>query len=172
MQTLLQIPLHRFALVRWLNAHLVHWSIRWLMWRKGIRRPILWFVAPHVASLIGRLGESLSVYYVTDDHASMPGIDRDSMRAMDEKLTREAGIVFVASDTLLDRKLALNPNTHYSPHGVDVGHFGRAHDPAAGFRTTFASSRNRLSAFLAWSSGGSISVWFAIWRSSGRTGLF
>ncbi|MGA2257148.1 MAG: glycosyltransferase [Thermoguttaceae bacterium] len=129
-QTLLQIPLHRFAVTRWLNAHLVLWSIRWLMWRHGIRRPILWFVAPHVASLIGRLGESLSVYYVTDDHASMPGIDRDSMRAMDEKLTREAGIVFVASDTLLDRKLALNPNTHYSPHGVDVEHFGRACNPS------------------------------------------
>ncbi len=127
--TLLQVPLHRFAFVRRLNAHLVFWSIGWLMWRHGIRRPILWFVAPHVASLIGRLGESLSVYYVTDDHASMPGIDRDSMRAMDEKLTREAGIVFVASDTLLERKMALNPNTHYSPHGVDVEHFGEARDP-------------------------------------------
>ena len=124
-----QIPLHRFALVRWLNAYLVLWSIRWLMWRHRIRSPIAWFVVPHVASLIGRLHESLSVYYVTDDHASMPGTDRDSIRAMDEKLTREAGIVFVASDTLLDRKLALNPNTHYSPHGVDVEHFGRACDP-------------------------------------------
>ena len=129
MATLLQIPLHRFSLVRWLNERLILWSVRWLMWRQGIRRPIAWFVGAHVASLVGRLGESLSVYYVTDDHASMPGMDRDSMRAMDEKLTREAEIVFVASDTLLERKLALNPNTHYSPHGVDVEHFGRARDP-------------------------------------------
>ena len=128
--TLMQIPLHRSAIVRWFNARLILWSVRWLMWRHRIRRPITWFVAPHVASLIGRLGESLSVYYVTDDHASMPGVDRDSMRAMDERLTRQADLVFVASDTLLDRKLALNPNTHYSPHGVDVEHFGRASDPA------------------------------------------
>jgi glycosyltransferase involved in cell wall biosynthesis len=128
-RTLLQIPLHRFRVVRWLNAQLIVWSVRWLMFRHGIRQPIIWFVAPHVASLIGRLGESLSVYYVTDDHASMPDIDRDSMRAMDEKLTREASVVFVASDTLLERKRAMNPNTHYSPHGVDVEHFRRACDP-------------------------------------------
>ena len=127
-QTLLQIPLHRFALVRWLNARLILWSVRWLMWRQGIRRPILWFVVPHVASLVGRLPASLSVYYCIDDYASMPGIDKDSIRLMDERLSREANLVFVASDTLLAAKSALNPNTHYSPHGVDVEHFGRAGD--------------------------------------------
>ncbi|MGA2065038.1 MAG: glycosyltransferase [Thermoguttaceae bacterium] len=129
-QTLVQVPLHRFALVRWLNARLIYWSVRWLMWRQGIRRPIAWFVAPHVASLVGRLDESLSVYYVTDDHASMPGMDRESMRRMDERLTRGADLVFVASDTLLEAKTAINPHTHYSPHGVDLEHFGRACDPA------------------------------------------
>lgn len=124
--TLLQIPLHRFALLRLLNARLVYWSVRWLMWRNRIRRPIAWFVAPHVASLIGRLNESLSVYYVTDDHASMPGIDVDSMCAMDQRLTEKADIVFVVSENLFDAKSRINPNTHHSPHGVDVEHFGLA----------------------------------------------
>jgi glycosyltransferase involved in cell wall biosynthesis len=112
-------------LVRWLNARLILWSVRWLMWRNGIRRPILWFVVPHVGSLAGQLPASLSVYYCIDDYASMPGIDKDSIRLMDERLTRKADLVFVASDTLLAAKLASNPNTHYSPHGVDVQHFGR-----------------------------------------------
>ncbi len=125
-KTLLQVPLHRFALVRWLNKRLILWSVRWLIWRNRIQRPIIWFVAPHVASLIGRLGESRSVYYVTDNHASMPGIDADSMRAMDRTLTEKADVVFVVSKNLLEAKLPLNPNTHLSPHGVDVDHFGRA----------------------------------------------
>jgi glycosyltransferase involved in cell wall biosynthesis len=128
-QTLLQIPLHRFAVVRWLNARLIYWSVRRLMWRNRVHRPISWFIAPHMASLIGRLGESASVYYCVDDFASMPGMNRDVIRLMDEKLTREANLVFVASDTLLPAKLAINPNTYYSPHGVDVELFGRALDP-------------------------------------------
>jgi glycosyltransferase involved in cell wall biosynthesis len=125
-QTLAQVPLHRFALIRWLNARLIYWTVRWLMWRHGIRRPILWFVVPHVSSLVGRLGESLSVYYVTDDHASLPGVDAEAVRAMDETLTRKADLVFVASETLLAGKKAVNPNTFHSPHGVDTEHFGRA----------------------------------------------
>ena len=130
-QTLLQVPFHRIVLVRWFNARLILWTIRWLMWRHGIRRPITWFVAPYVASLIGRLGESLSVYYVTDDHASMPGTDADSMRTMDRTLTEKADIVFVVSENLFEIKSRINPNTHHSPHGVDVEHFGRAQNPHA-----------------------------------------
>jgi len=34
----------------------------------------------------------------------------EAVRAMDEELTRKADIVFVASDTLLHKKLLLNPN--------------------------------------------------------------
>ena len=43
-------------------------------------------------------------------------------------MTRKADLVFVASETLLDRKRALNPRTHVSPHGVDFDHFARAQD--------------------------------------------
>jgi glycosyltransferase involved in cell wall biosynthesis len=125
-QTLLQVPLHRFALVRWLNARLIYWSVRWLMWRQGVRRPIAWFVVPHVASLVGRLGESLSVYYCIDDYASLPDVNVNAVRAMDDTLTRKCNLVFVASDTLLEAKAKLNPHTYYSPHGVDVEHFARA----------------------------------------------
>jgi glycosyltransferase involved in cell wall biosynthesis len=124
--TLLQIPLHRFSIVRRINARLIRWSVRWMMWRHRVRNPICWFVVPHIASLAGRLGESLSVYYCIDDYASLPDVDAESVRPMDETLTRKADIVFVASEMLLAAKAALNPNTYHSPHGVDVEHFGAA----------------------------------------------
>jgi glycosyltransferase involved in cell wall biosynthesis len=129
-QTLLQIPLHRFALVRWCNRALVKATLRWVMWRGGIRRPILWFVQPHLGFLIGNLGEELAVYYCIDDYAAFPHVNAEAVRALDDETTRKADLVFVASDTLLDGKLALNPNTHVSPHGVDVEHFARAQDPS------------------------------------------
>jgi glycosyltransferase involved in cell wall biosynthesis len=129
-RTLLQVPLHRFALTRWLNRTLIVWTVRWLLWRHGVRRPIAWFLLPHLAPVVGRLGEGLSVYYCTDDYSAMPDVDSGAIRSMDEQLTREADFVFVTSDTLLGPKLRLNSNTRVSPHGVDFDHFAGAQDPA------------------------------------------
>ena len=126
--TLLQIPLHRFAPVRLLNRALILTTLRWLMRREGIRRPITWFVIPHLATIVGRLGERLSVYYCTDDYASLPNVDAEAVRAMDEQLTRRADLIFVTSDTLFEPKRRFNPRTYVSPHGVDVEHFARAQD--------------------------------------------
>jgi glycosyltransferase involved in cell wall biosynthesis len=129
--TLLQVPLHRFRLVRWLNAHLLRWSLRWLVWSRRLRGPISWFVLPHLAPLVGTLGERLSVYYCIDDYSALPDVDEAAVRALDEETTRRADVVFVASDTLLAAKRRLNPNTHVSPHGVDLDHFARARDGRA-----------------------------------------
>jgi glycosyltransferase involved in cell wall biosynthesis len=95
-----------------------------------VRAPVTWFVVPHLAGVAGRLGDRLSVYYCIDDYASLPDVDAPAVRAMDEELTRRADLVFVASETLLERKRRLNPETHLSPHGVDYAHFARAQDPA------------------------------------------
>ena len=127
-RTLVQIPLHRFACVRWLNRTLMVATLRRLMWREGIRRPISWFLVPHLASVVGKLDERLSVYYCIDDYAALPGVNWEAVRAMDEELTRRADLVFVASDTLFEAKLRSNPRTFVSPHGVDFEHFARAQD--------------------------------------------
>jgi glycosyltransferase involved in cell wall biosynthesis len=127
-KTLFQIPFHRFGLVRWLNRKLIAGSIRWLMWREGILRPITWFMIPHLAAIVGRMGERLSVYYCIDDYGSLSDVNETIVRGMDDETTRRADVVFIASGTLLDEKLRLNPDTHVSPHGVDVDHFGQAQD--------------------------------------------
>jgi len=129
-QTLLQIPLHRFALVRRMNRGLIRLSLKLLLGRLGVRHPVTWFVVPHLAGVVGRLGERLSVYYCIDDYASLPDVDAAAVREMDDELTRRADLVFVASETLLARKSRLNPETYVSPHGVDFAHFVRAQDPA------------------------------------------
>jgi hypothetical protein len=128
-QTLLQVPLHRFWIVRAANRYLMMATLKLLMRWKGIKKPITWFVVPHLASIAGELGEEMSVYYCIDDYASLPDVDPQAVRSMDDSLTRKADLVFVASGTLLDGKRALNANTHVSPHGVDYEHFVRAQDP-------------------------------------------
>ena len=129
-QTLIQIPLHKFALVRRSNQLLLLATLKLLMLRERVKRPISWFVVPHLAPVPGNRGERLSVYYCIDDYSALPDVDVEAIQRMDDELTKKAGVVFVASDTLLEGKRALNPNTHLSPHGVDFDHFVRAQDPA------------------------------------------
>jgi glycosyltransferase involved in cell wall biosynthesis len=127
-RTLFQIPLHRFALIRLLNQWLLWLTIKWLMVRTGIRRPIAWHVIPHLANIAGKVGEERVVYYCIDDYAALPDVDVKSIRTMDESLSRRADIVFVASETLLADKRRMNANTYLSPHGVDVAHFAKAQE--------------------------------------------
>jgi glycosyltransferase involved in cell wall biosynthesis len=129
-QTLLQIPFHGSSLVREANRRLLLGTLKLLMRVAGVKRPLTWFVVPHLASVAGQLGERLSVYYCIDDYAALPDVDVAAVKRMDETLTRNADLVFVASDTLLAGKRALNANTHLSPHGVDFDHFVKAQDPA------------------------------------------
>ena len=127
--TLLQLPFHRFAMVRSINRWMVGASARRIARRLQHRDFWTWFTVPHVASVAGRLGETKTVYYCIDDYAALPGVEVEAVCQMDELLTRRADIVFVAAETLLQNKRALNENTHVSPHGVDVDHFRAASRP-------------------------------------------
>ena len=129
LKTLVQIPFHRFALVRWMNRRLVRATVRWRMWCEGAHDAVTWFHVPHVPFLVGQLGERVAVYYCTDDYAAFPGVDPGAVRAMDEETTARADMVFVTSETLIRTKRERNPRTHVSPHGVEFEHFARAQDP-------------------------------------------
>ena len=128
--TLPQIPFRRLPMVRTLNV----WAGKYLM-RRATRRlgfgPLItWFVVPHPAALAKRFGEKLAVYYCIDDYAAFPGMDAVAIQSLDDQLTRTADVVFVASPALVERKRELNPNSHFSPHGVDFDLFAQASDPA------------------------------------------
>ena len=128
--TIPQIPFRKLPMIdvlnRWLGAFLARRAMRKL----GFGRRISWFVVPHPGHLAKRLGESLTVYYCIDDYASYPGMDPVAIQELDDDLTRKADVVFVAPRALLEAKRALNPNVHFSPHGVDFEMFSQASDPA------------------------------------------
>jgi glycosyltransferase involved in cell wall biosynthesis len=128
--TIPQIPFRRLPLIdrlnRWLGAFLARRAMRQL----GFGRRISWFVVPHPGPLAKRLGETLTVYYCIDDYASYPGMDPVAIQALDDNLTKQADVVFVAPRALLEPKRRLNPNVHFSPHGVDFEMFSQASNTA------------------------------------------
>jgi glycosyltransferase involved in cell wall biosynthesis len=121
--TLIQLPFHRFGSIRRFNRWLTRVQVRRILRTRGAQELISWFTVPHVASLAKAIGERFAVYYCIDDYASLPNVEIDAIKKMDEDLTRRADIVFVASETLLDAKRKLNQRTFVNPHGVDTEHF-------------------------------------------------
>jgi len=128
--TIPQIPFRKLPMIDRLNRWLGAWLARRAMRQIGFGKRISWFVVPHPGPLAKQLGESLTVYYCIDDYASYPGMDPVAIQALDDNLTRIADVVFVAPRALLDAKRKMNPEVHFSPHGVDFDMFTRASDPA------------------------------------------
>jgi glycosyltransferase involved in cell wall biosynthesis len=107
------------------NQQLLRGMVWTLRKRLGMDRFQLWSFLPTAAKYVGTLGESLVVYYMTDDYSQFTNVDGRGIAAMEEELCRRADIVFATSRTLVEKKKPWNPETHLASHGVDHAHFAK-----------------------------------------------
>jgi len=117
------------AALRWLRAT----EMRRVMRRLGFSAPILWLYRPYMADVIGRFGEKLVIYHIVDEYAAYEAeftavysdARRDQVEKAERALAAQADLVIVTSPSLLERKRAFNPNTHWVPNAVDYATFAR-----------------------------------------------
>ena len=118
----LPFPYSTFA-VR-LNAMVLLRALRRWMNAMGATRPIVWtfLPTPIVHALLHGLDPALSVYYCIDDLASSSRGARRVVRS-EERLFRDADLVFVTSEQLRQHALAARDTVHLFPFGVDYSAF-------------------------------------------------
>jgi glycosyltransferase involved in cell wall biosynthesis len=155
--TVPQLPFRRIPGVDLLNRLFGKWAVRRAGRVLGDARRISWFVLPHPGFLAKQLGETLCVYYCIDDYAAHPGVNPALIAECDRKLTERADLVFVAPPALLAAKQAINPNTRFSPHGVDVALFNRAMDTATEIPTLACGLSHPVVGYF-----GSIHAWIDV----------
>lgn len=124
------LPLPGIAGAEWVNRVVLAARVRSLCRRLGMHRPILWTFLPNVNWLLGHLGERLVIYHCVDEYSAFSGVPKDVIIRMERDLVQRADIVFTSAEKLCAERRAINPRTHFIPHGVDVRHFSRALDPA------------------------------------------
>ena len=100
----------------------------------------LWTFLPTTASFVGAMGESLSVYYCTDEWSGFKHLSGEPVALMEKDLCTKSDVVFTTSKPLLERKREYNSETHLASHGVDHAHFASALDE----RTKVADEIGRL----------------------------
>lgn len=111
------------------NQRIIRATIWALRQRLGMKEFQLWTFLPTAVRYVGKLGESLVVYYITDEWSQFTNVNGGRIAMMEQELCRRADIVFATSKTLVERKKQWNPETHLASHGVDHAHFARALDP-------------------------------------------
>lgn len=119
------IPFHNYHLVRWLNGLILSVYLRFYCWWLGFSKPLLWIFLPTGLQLVGRLGESLSIFHCVDKYSQNPGVSAKEIQAMERELCRKADLVLVTSSELYEEKKLLNSRTHYFGNVADIEHFSK-----------------------------------------------
>ena len=106
-------------------ARFVH--ARYLAWRLGFHRPILWIFDPMQAHAAGRFGEKLLVYHVLDNYVEFVVPSAASLRAAiacgEKRMLKLADVVFTVSRPLYERCHKDNRQSFLVPNGVNYEHF-------------------------------------------------
>jgi uncharacterized SAM-binding protein YcdF (DUF218 family)/glycosyltransferase involved in cell wall biosynthesis len=130
----LLLPLPYFWLARWINRRLLSRALRRWMEAVGFNRPVLWTFLPTPLALdiIAAVDPQVTIYYCIDDLASSsPGARK--IVASEERLFKQADLVFVTSERLQSRAEKFRTEVHLFPFGVNLERFEevrRAHGTA------------------------------------------
>jgi glycosyltransferase involved in cell wall biosynthesis len=97
--------------------------VRYFRRRLGFHRPILWCGFPTGVHLVGWLGERLVVYQCLDDYACLPGVRRETIGDLEDRLLARTDVVLASSGHLFRGVMTEHPNAYYMPVAVDVDRF-------------------------------------------------
>lgn len=122
------LPFYGSRAARAANRRLLAAQVGMLARRRGLSRPILWVAIPTAAEMIGRLGESLVVYHVSDkydanlmDHATDPA----AIRRLHEHAIDCADLVFYSGRKLLEEAARGRERSFLLEQAVDFEHWSR-----------------------------------------------
>jgi uncharacterized SAM-binding protein YcdF (DUF218 family)/glycosyltransferase involved in cell wall biosynthesis len=132
----LLLPLPYFWLARWINRTLLTRALQRWMGATGFHRPIVWtfLPTPLAVDVIRAIDPQVTIYYCIDDLASSsPGARK--IVPSEERLFRQADLVFVTSERLRERAARFSRHVHVFPFGVNLERFDAVRqslDPAPG----------------------------------------
>ncbi len=121
------IPYNIYAPVRSFNTKNVVKNVLNAAEDWGFHDPILLTTQPLAADYLGKLKESLIVYYCVDDFIFWPGMNQPELvKSMEDALMQKSDLIFAVSDSLCTSRTNGKEATKLLTHGVDIPHFAKA----------------------------------------------
>lgn len=94
---------------------------------QGIQTLVRWYYTPMMLPFSAHVGADCVVYDCMDELSAFRNAP-PGLLALEEKLLREADLVFTGGYSLYEAKRGRHPNVHAFPSSVDVEHFARARE--------------------------------------------
>ena len=120
------LPFPHSRLATRINLWILRLSLALIRRRLGIGQFQNWVFLPTAAEYAGKLGESMLVYYITDEWSKFGYVDESGVARNDRLLCQKADLVFATARLLRERRRGLNPEIQLALHGVDHEHFSTA----------------------------------------------
>ena len=120
------LPLPHSRVATAINQYILRLTLRLLRRKLGMKDFQLWTFLPSTADYVGRLDESVAVYYCVDEWSKFDYVDGARVAEAERKLISKADVVFAVAQSLVRDRLPLNPQTHLARHGVDHELFAAA----------------------------------------------
>lgn len=108
------------------NTALLRWLIKRHCKVNKFKKPLVWTYHPFILNVISEIKHWNLVYHCVDDLSAVPGIDKDSFTAEEDKLLIQSDKVYVTTKNLERRCIKLNSNTEYLSNVADFEHFSQA----------------------------------------------
>jgi uncharacterized SAM-binding protein YcdF (DUF218 family)/glycosyltransferase involved in cell wall biosynthesis len=120
----LLLPWPYFRPSRWINRFVLMRALRRWMDATGFFQPIAWtfLPTPLARDLLSAIKPRLTIYYCIDDFASSSAGARRIVSS-EERLFRDADLVFVTSERLRQRAARFSERVHLFPFGVSLERF-------------------------------------------------
>ena len=119
------LPLPHSRIAAALNRKILKLMIWRIRRQLGMKDFQLWSFIPSAADYVGTLGESLVVYYCTDQWSKFTYVDSKKTADAERRLIENADVVFATAQALVDDHQPHNSNTHLARHGVDRALFAQ-----------------------------------------------
>lgn len=122
------LPFHGNAAARKINQKLLIAQIGMIARRKGMSAPILWIAIPTAANVIGKMGESVVVYQVSDKYdanAEDHAVNLDTIRQLHEYAIDKADIVLYSGRKLLAEATIGLEKSYLLEQAVDFDHWSQ-----------------------------------------------
>ncbi len=119
--------------------------------REHIEDPIVWVYHPGYGDAVDKLPRGLLVYDCVDNYAAFPTYRDDPgwLKLREERLCRNADLVFATSSTLYDMVRPFNPEGTHLVHNVgDAEHFKQALSPSTRVPEEIASLSGPVIGFV------------------------
>lgn len=120
---------HHLPLIRTLNQGLLRSTINRFTKRNKFIKPLVWTYHPFMLEAIEGLETGPLVYHCVDDLAAVPGVDATAFNLEEIRLLKKCTAVFTTAESLKEKCLPYNANTHFLSNVVDAEHFGKALQP-------------------------------------------